>query len=454
MSTKLNLLIMATIFLVAGFLGTTSVRAQDTLATSLADQLKAQYKVAKIVPGVNSYKVDEPGTMLVVQKVGIVGVPIRSNSLESVVYDIQKDATLHHSPATAGAWEFEVGHKVYLTKVDIDAKRDKVLLMIVECDCGDPGKPLYYKAIVDFEFPKGYLAGAEAGQIESVIDQVLTVDDGGKATAAGPVDPGPTSCSANDEIIKLAQAKMPDSVVLTKIKSASCDFDTSTDALVKLKRAGASDAVLQAVMDTPPKPVAFSCSEYGACISSGNAALASSQWEDAITAFQAASTLDASKPEGWAGLGSTYLAAARKEEAPALWDKVLSLGGPLSFLVCRPRLGNCFSDRRDRGNLILAPKLVSFITSSGQKVFEVSPAEIISAEVAHKSRPLTRNELHLKAKGKNYDFYFIPIGIDCGKEESAYCEEDEAVAQQLAVFNYISKTIPKLASGNLGSSAP
>jgi hypothetical protein len=76
---------MATISPVVGFLGTTSARAQDTSATSLADQLRAQYRVAKIVPSVNSYKVDEPGTMLVVQKVGIVGVPI-GNLICSVNY--------------------------------------------------------------------------------------------------------------------------------------------------------------------------------------------------------------------------------------------------------------------------------------------------------------------------------------------------------------------------------
>lgn len=454
MSAKISLASSVGLIFIAGILCARLACAQDASASSLADQLRAQYKLAKIIPESNGYKVAEPGTMLVIRKEGIVGVPLGNNSVDPVIYAIQKDATLHHSPAGANSWKFGVGHKVYLTKLDIDAKHDKVLFMIVECDCGDPGKPLYYKSVIDFEFPKEYLTSAEAGQIESVIDQVLTVDDGGKMTPLEPVDSGLTSCSANDEIIKLVQVKMPDSVVLAKIKSASCDFDTNTDALVKLKRAGASDAVLQAIMDVPPEPVAFSCPDYGACISAGETALGSSRWDDAIAAFQAASTFDASKPDAWAGLGAAYLAAERKEEAPALWDKVLSLGGPLSFLVCRPRLGNCFADRRDRGNLILGPKLVSFITSSGQKVFEVSPAEMTSAEVSHKSRPLTRNELHLKAKGKNYDFYFVPIGIDCGKEESAYCEEDEAVAQQLAVFSYISQTIPKLASGTLGSSPP
>jgi hypothetical protein len=61
-----------------------------------------------------------------------------------------------------------------------------------------------------------------------------------------------TQSLTNADIIKLVQAKLPDSVVLAKIKSSSCDFDTSPDALIKLKRAGVSDSVLQAMVEVPP----------------------------------------------------------------------------------------------------------------------------------------------------------------------------------------------------------
>lgn len=52
----------------------------------------------------------------------------------------------------------------------------------------------------------------------------------------------------NQDIIKLVQSKVPDSVIIMKIKSSACAFDTGTDALVKLKQAGVSDAVLQAMV--------------------------------------------------------------------------------------------------------------------------------------------------------------------------------------------------------------
>src|SRR5712691_5713180 len=99
----------------------------------------------------------------------------------------------------------------------------------------------------------GYLAAAEVGQVEDVVGQVLTIDNGTNEAQQqardGQSSPG---CLTNDDIIKLVQAKLPDSVVIAKIKSSTCEFDTTTDALIKLKGAGASDPVLQAFVEPPP----------------------------------------------------------------------------------------------------------------------------------------------------------------------------------------------------------
>ena len=53
----------------------------------------------------------------------------------------------------------------------------------------------------------------------------------------------------NQDIIKMVQAKLPDAVVVAKIKSTPCKFDTSADALIALKQDGASDAVLAAMAE-------------------------------------------------------------------------------------------------------------------------------------------------------------------------------------------------------------
>lgn len=54
----------------------------------------------------------------------------------------------------------------------------------------------------------------------------------------------------NDDVIALVKAGIDDAVVLAKINQAEqIAFDTSTDALVKLKAAGVSNAVLEAIIE-------------------------------------------------------------------------------------------------------------------------------------------------------------------------------------------------------------
>jgi hypothetical protein len=54
--------------------------------------------------------------------------------------------------------------------------------------------------------------------------------------------------SANDEIIRLIAAKMPESIIIAKVNDLRGGLDKSTDALIKLREAGASDLVLAAVL--------------------------------------------------------------------------------------------------------------------------------------------------------------------------------------------------------------
>lgn len=56
----------------------------------------------------------------------------------------------------------------------------------------------------------------------------------------------------NTDVLQLVRAKMPDPVVLAKIKSSPTKFDTSAKALIALKQAGASDAVILAVTEAVP----------------------------------------------------------------------------------------------------------------------------------------------------------------------------------------------------------
>src|SRR6202167_757480 len=61
-------------------------------AVSLLEQLQAQYKVVKMGSDTSGYSVVEKGTLLAIQKGGILGVPYTDQSVLSTRY---QDGTVH-----------------------------------------------------------------------------------------------------------------------------------------------------------------------------------------------------------------------------------------------------------------------------------------------------------------------------------------------------------------------
>ncbi len=79
----------------------------------------------------------------------------------------------------------------------------------------------------------------------------------GFTIAQQSVAPPPKPASdapANAAVLKLLQVGMPESVVLDKIHAITDKFDTSVDALVTLKQAGATEAELKAIMAQSAAP--------------------------------------------------------------------------------------------------------------------------------------------------------------------------------------------------------
>jgi hypothetical protein len=79
------------------------------------------------------------------------------------------------------------------------------------------------------------------------------------ALAQQPVPPPPKPANdapANAEVLKLLRAAMPESVVLDKIRAITDKFDTSIDALITLKQAGATEAELKAILAQGTVPAA------------------------------------------------------------------------------------------------------------------------------------------------------------------------------------------------------
>ncbi|MGA2334197.1 MAG: hypothetical protein WA383_19530 [Terriglobales bacterium] len=189
MSQKFHALIAGIVLLAATLFPMSLANAQ---AVSLQEQLAAQYKLVKMGSDTGGYSVVEAGTLLAVQKGGILGVPYSDQSVLSTKYEngtvhspnslmVQgKKSLLGHFSQTQSQGQtthlFAVGDKVYPTKIEVNVASDKVSMGIVACDtCNKTDPPTYNKAQVVFQFPKGTLANASAGQVEDVIGQLLSI---------------------------------------------------------------------------------------------------------------------------------------------------------------------------------------------------------------------------------------------------------------------------------------
>jgi tetratricopeptide (TPR) repeat protein len=52
---------------------------------------------------------------------------------------------------------------------------------------------------------------------------------------------------SNKDVVEMVQAKLSDQIILGKIRTTKCQFDTTPAALIQLKKSGASDAVVLAM---------------------------------------------------------------------------------------------------------------------------------------------------------------------------------------------------------------
>ncbi len=159
---------------------------------SLEDQLKAQYTLVKMGEDTSGPAVVEQGTILVVKKGGILGVPYSDQSILSTKYE---GGTVHSPNPVASkvlGWGlgkvgktqttqfFQANTKVYPAKIAVNLPKDQVVIGIVDCDsCNNVDPPTFFKADVVFQFPKGTLANTNPSQVEDTIAGLLAIDDSG-----------------------------------------------------------------------------------------------------------------------------------------------------------------------------------------------------------------------------------------------------------------------------------
>jgi hypothetical protein len=167
--------------LLASFIPTHTTKAQGNSGQSLADQLKAQYKVARLATDSTGLRVVETGTVLVVQKGGLLGTP----PISAVVCPSTYEAGNLHPPngfcksMIANIARFlDNGERVYPLKLEVNSKNDKISLTFIECDaCNGATQPSSFRSQIVFHFPKDYLETANAGKVTDTINQVLAFEN-------------------------------------------------------------------------------------------------------------------------------------------------------------------------------------------------------------------------------------------------------------------------------------
>ena len=141
-------------------------RAQLAPTASLSDELVAQYKLTRLGVDSTGITVTDPGTVLMVQKGGVLGFPPTDMGVLPTKFE---NGSIHSpSPVLTGMFKQNVstrfltaGERVYVTKLDINMKAGKITFSLVECDtCNGVQNPSNYKAVLTFQFAKGSLESA------------------------------------------------------------------------------------------------------------------------------------------------------------------------------------------------------------------------------------------------------------------------------------------------------
>ena len=170
-----------------------AARAQGT-GTLQAD-LEKQYKLTKMGSDSTGDVVVAPGQVLVLQKSGVLGVPYNNMVFCPSHYQdgtLKPPNTMCKLSVQKVSKYINSGEKVYVTKIEIQPKDEKVIFSIVECDtCNNVQSASQMKSQIVFHYPKGYLeGGADAGQVGDIVSQVLTADAGGDQQQAAGADQG------------------------------------------------------------------------------------------------------------------------------------------------------------------------------------------------------------------------------------------------------------------------
>jgi tetratricopeptide (TPR) repeat protein len=129
----------------------------------------------------------------------------------------------------------------YFAKGEID----KAVEYVTEAQRTRPAD-IHTEALADFRRAKAVAEAMQQVQERMALEASATARAAAaKAATAAAGKPSMT----NKDVSTMAASRLPDAVIISKIKGSTCAFDIGTEALVALKKAGVSDAVMLAVTE-------------------------------------------------------------------------------------------------------------------------------------------------------------------------------------------------------------
>jgi hypothetical protein len=150
---------------------------------SLQEQLKAQYKTVKLGADGNGLAVVDPGTVLDIQRGGLLGVAPQITMFCPAKFqdgDLKTPNGFCAAMVKQNSRFLQKGEKVYPLRIDVSLDKDRVSIQVVECDsCNNVQQPSFYKSEVVFQFAKGALQNTSVPAVEDTISKVLAIDSEG-----------------------------------------------------------------------------------------------------------------------------------------------------------------------------------------------------------------------------------------------------------------------------------
>jgi len=164
----------------------------DGWKEALSKQLKEIYPLTKT--GEDRNRIGKHGIVLVIQKENIVGD--KATDLTFTLNKVRDGQVVQDEGWTVkrNAHTFEPGERLYV--FDIDVKDHEIWFKMISCDTfpitrGGWTEQTRYKTLINFQFPKDYLATADITELKEKIGSVLVI--GSEASAPKSIELGQTA---------------------------------------------------------------------------------------------------------------------------------------------------------------------------------------------------------------------------------------------------------------------